>query len=183
MVTKWGFSSKLGVQYLDDKEKFSGETQSIIDTEVRQLLDDSYARATTLLSAHKAELTLIAKALMEHETLSGAEVADVVKGKALNLRVRSQKASREPKPMPEQKKKKTVLPPVAVIPKPTVASHNIATPTPAPATVAAAPAPTAVAVATPPTAPTAVQRQSEKKSSPPNNSDTPIRGPPVAPPK
>jgi ATP-dependent metalloprotease len=167
MVTKWGFSSKLGVQYLDDKDKFSGETQSIVDTEVRQLLDDSYARASALLSAHKNELALIAKALMEHETLSGSEVADVVKGKALNLRVRSQKASREPKPMPDQKKKKPekVRPPTVAIPKPSV-------------TVAATPAtPTKSSPSIPVVASPPAQRQSDK-----GPTDTPIRGPPVSPP-
>lgn len=153
MITKWGFSNKLGVQYLDDKEKFSGETQSIIDSEVRRLLDESYARAKALLEKHRRELALVAEALMEHETLSGSEVADVVKGKKLNLRIRSQKASREPKPIPEQKKKKpTILPPVVPVPKPTV--------------------PATASTITPPS-----QSQTDKKSS----SNSPIRGPPVTP--
>jgi ATP-dependent metalloprotease len=167
MVTKWGFSDKLGVQYLDDKEKFSGETQSIIDTEVRKLLDDSYTRAKNLLQNHKKELALVAEALMEHETLSGSEVADVVKGKKLNLRIRSQKASREPKPIPEQKKRKpTILPPVVPVPKPAVsatASTIASVTTPAAATPASSQA----------TTPATVQSQTEKKSA--------IRGPPVAP--
>lgn len=114
MVTKWGFSSKLGVQYLDDKEKLSGETQSMVDNEVRKLLDDSYARAKSLLENHQKELKLIAEALIEHETLSGSEVADIVKGIPFNLRNRSQKASREPQPMPEPKRKNPLIPPVVL---------------------------------------------------------------------
>lgn len=158
MVTKWGFSTKLGVQYLDDKEKFSGETQSIIDSEVRRLLDESYVRAKNLLQTHKKELALVAEALMEHETLSGSEVADVVKGKPLNLRVRSQKASRDPKPIPDQKKKKPIIPPVP-LPKPTV-----------------------TATASTATSPPSLQNQNEKKSSSSSTgTKTPIRGPPVTP--
>ena len=105
MVTKWGFSSKLGVQSIDDKDtSYSSETQSIIDSEVRQLLNDSYHRAKTLLEKNRSQLTRIAEALIEHETLSGAEVAAVANGKAINLRNRSQKASRESKVLPLPKK-------------------------------------------------------------------------------
>jgi ATP-dependent metalloprotease len=182
MITKWGFSQKLGVQYLDDKEKFSGETQSIIDSEVRRLLDESYSRAKTLLQTHKKELALVAEALMEHETLSGSEVADVVKGKALNLRIRSQKASRDPKPIPEQKKKKPILPSPAAagvpvvkpgVPKPTVPA-TASTKAPVAAVVPATVASPATAAAT---ENVAVQSQTEKKAP----SNAPIRGPPVTP--
>ena len=34
MVTKWGMSDKVGLFYVDEKEKQSGEFQGIIDTEV-----------------------------------------------------------------------------------------------------------------------------------------------------
>ena len=104
MVTKWGFSTKLGIQFIDDKEKYSGETQTIVDTEVRQLLSDSYSRAKTMLETHRKKLNLIAEALIEHETLSGSEIADIAKGKKLDLRNRSQKPSREAKVLPPSKK-------------------------------------------------------------------------------
>eukprot|EP00602_Paraphysomonas_sp_CaronLab_P003097 CAMPEP_0185032972 /NCGR_PEP_ID=MMETSP1103-20130426/21540_1 /TAXON_ID=36769 /ORGANISM="Paraphysomonas bandaiensis, Strain Caron Lab Isolate" /LENGTH=629 /DNA_ID=CAMNT_0027569077 /DNA_START=373 /DNA_END=2262 /DNA_ORIENTATION=- len=106
MITKWGFSSKLGIQYMDDKDKFSGDTQTIVDQEVRKLLEESYNRAKTLLETHRKELGLIANALLEHETLSGSEVVDISKGKPLNLRLRSQKASREATPIPPSKRPK-----------------------------------------------------------------------------
>jgi ATP-dependent metalloprotease len=104
MVTKWGFSTKLGIQFIDDADKSSGETQSIVDSEVRLLLSDSYTRAKTLLENNRKQLNRIAEALIEHETLSGSEVADVAKGKTINTRSRSQKASRDPKALPSSKK-------------------------------------------------------------------------------
>lgn len=114
---------------MDDKDKFSGETQNIVDTEVRKLLDESYARAKHVLETHRKELNLIANALIEHETLTGAEVVTVSQGKPLDLRERSQKASREPKPIPESKRssresqKASKLPPKLSSP-PAVASAD-----------------------------------------------------------
>uniref|UniRef100_A0A7S1BV13 AAA+ ATPase domain-containing protein n=1 Tax=Corethron hystrix TaxID=216773 RepID=A0A7S1BV13_9STRA len=80
MVTKYGFSGKLGKVHHDGKqgEKASEETRAIIDAEVRRLLDESYARATELLKKHKKEHVMLAEALMEYETLTGDEVRDLV---------------------------------------------------------------------------------------------------------
>ena len=36
MVTKWGMSDKVGLFFVDEKEKQSGEFQQLIDDEVRQ---------------------------------------------------------------------------------------------------------------------------------------------------
>ena len=57
---------------------------------------DSYARATEVLTAHKGELELIANGLMEFESLSGSELVDLTKGVQPSKGVRSQKPSREP---------------------------------------------------------------------------------------
>ena len=104
MVTQWGFSSKLGIQYNGDpKDKMSGETQALIDNEVRELLNDSYARATNMINEHKRELKYIANALIEHETLSGSEIRDVANGYKVNLHKRSQAPSRHPIVLPSAK--------------------------------------------------------------------------------
>ncbi|CAE7496610.1 FTSH4 [Symbiodinium microadriaticum] len=132
MVTKWGFSSKLGVQSIDDKDThYSGETQTIIDSEVRQLLSDSYTRAKTLLETNRKQLTRIAEALIEHETLSGAEVAEVAKGMPINTRQRSQKASRESKALPLPKKPSPPRSgggPVDISSRPATVSSSLKTP-------------------------------------------------------
>lgn len=103
MVTKYGLSTKVGVVFLD--EKMGGETMKNVDEEVKKLLEDSYARATKVLSTHKKELELIANGLMEYESLSGSELVDLTKGKQPSKTLRSQKPSREPMVIPLSKAK------------------------------------------------------------------------------
>lgn len=131
MVTQWGFSSKLGIQYNgDSKEKMSGETQTIIDNEVRQLLNDSYTRAKNMINEHKRELKYIAHALMEHETLSGSEIRDVANGYKINTLKRSQDPSRKPlvlpsaKKIPQIKPTQKIAPPAAAAPVSPATHHS-----------------------------------------------------------
>jgi ATP-dependent metalloprotease len=85
MVLRYGMSDKLGpVSFSpDDVPLLSSETRLLLDTEVRALLDLSYARAKANLKAHEKELHLLAAALLEHETLTGDECKLVVQGKKL----------------------------------------------------------------------------------------------------
>lgn len=79
MVTKFGMSDKLGhVTY--DKANESPATRALIESEVRRLLDESYARAKALLRSREAELHRLAEALIKHETLTGEEVMMAAKG-------------------------------------------------------------------------------------------------------
>ena len=93
MVTQWGFSDKLGrVAYGDNQEEVflghsvartqnvSEETAQLIDAEVRRLIDEAYAAATTILTKNKKAWIAIAEGLLEYETLSGDELAQIVKG-------------------------------------------------------------------------------------------------------
>ncbi len=75
MVTKYGFSEKVGILYVDDKDfKATGQVQNDIDDEVGALLAASYARAKKLLETHRRELDLVAAGLLVYESLSGGEV-------------------------------------------------------------------------------------------------------------
>lgn len=103
MVTKYGFSDKVGVMYVDDKAKIGGSTTKDIDDEIKALVSASYARASQILNTHKKELELIANGLLEYESLSGGEVVDLSLGKKLDLVKRSQKPSREMKVLPGKK--------------------------------------------------------------------------------
>jgi len=93
MVTEWGMSEKLGmIAYgSNDQEVFLGHsvTQSKniseatareIDSEIRTIIDDAYARAKHTLQTHIEELHALAKGLLEHETLSGDEIRLVIRG-------------------------------------------------------------------------------------------------------
>jgi len=83
MVMQWGMSDKVGIVFHKSRDDASPAQQAIIDEEVQKILTDSYARATQLLKTHRKELDLIAHALMDKETLSGAEISDILAGRAL----------------------------------------------------------------------------------------------------
>jgi len=93
MVTRWGFSDKLGnVAYGDNQEEvflghsvarqqnISEETAQIIDDEVRRLIDEAYTEAKRILTEKKREWTAIAEGLLEYETLTGDEIRQIMAG-------------------------------------------------------------------------------------------------------
>jgi cell division protease FtsH len=97
MITEWGMSDKLGrVRYsANEQEVFLGHsvtqsknvsegTASVIDDEVRRLVQDGEATAKAILKKKRNDLHVVAKALLEYETLSGDDVAQLLKGKQLN---------------------------------------------------------------------------------------------------
>ncbi|KAF5831911.1 cell division metallo proteinase protein [Dunaliella salina] len=95
MVTKYGFSSRLGqvsLDYDDNGASMSSETRSIVEAEVKKLLSEAYERSSTLLKQHARELHALASALIESETLSGEQI------KALLSDVRSKPQTPEDQP-------------------------------------------------------------------------------------
>ena len=97
MVTRWGYSEKLGlVSYGDNQEEVflghsvsrtqnvSEATANIIDAEVKRLVQAGYAEAKRILTEKLADLHTLAKALLEYETLSGDEIIGALKGVAPN---------------------------------------------------------------------------------------------------
>ncbi|KAK5849931.1 hypothetical protein PBY51_014228 [Eleginops maclovinus] len=84
MVTRFGMSDKLGVMTYKDVTKQSPETQAAIEQEVRVLLQDSYARAKSLLKTYSKEHKMLADALLAHETLDAKEIQNVLEDKSLD---------------------------------------------------------------------------------------------------
>jgi len=93
MVTRWGFSDKLGhVAYGENQEEVflghsvartqnvSEETAQIIDAEVRRLIDEAYKSAMDILKRKKKEWIAIAEGLLEYETLTGDEIKQLIAG-------------------------------------------------------------------------------------------------------
>jgi ATP-dependent metalloprotease len=79
MVTRYGFSKKVGVVFHDlDENGTAAETRACIDAEVKRITDSSYQRAKELLTKHKKEHKLLAECLLEFETLTGEEVRNIV---------------------------------------------------------------------------------------------------------
>ncbi|WP_102830037.1 ATP-dependent zinc metalloprotease FtsH [Bartonella bovis] len=94
MITRWGFSEMLGnVAYGDNQDEVflghsvartqnvSEETARMIDMEVRRLIDDAYKSATKVLTTKKKQWFALAQGLLEYETLTGAEINEVIAGK------------------------------------------------------------------------------------------------------
>lgn len=88
MVGQYGMSEKLGpVEYLRRYKDLSTETRSMVEVEVKKVLDESYHRVRELLLSKRKELDLLAKALVEYETLDKAEVDKVLRGEKLVGRI------------------------------------------------------------------------------------------------
>lgn len=97
MVTKLGMSSKVGPVYIKDQEKklMSPETNHAIESEVRTLLEESYARAATVLRENQSQLHKLAQALLKYETLNVDEIERVIRGDPLIEKEFEMKAERE----------------------------------------------------------------------------------------
>jgi len=91
MVTQYGMSDKLGmVQYGDNDEfvflgremgrakVYSEDTAREIDAEIKRIIDEQYQVAKDLITTHIDKLELIAKSLLEYETLEGSQVQEIV---------------------------------------------------------------------------------------------------------
>ncbi|KAI1110957.1 peptidase family M41-domain-containing protein [Nemania sp. NC0429] len=84
MVASLGMSAKLGnMEYGSRYDTLSSETKAQVEAEVQRTVNEAYERARKLLTDHRQELDLLAKALVDYETLSKEEVEKVIKGQSL----------------------------------------------------------------------------------------------------
>ncbi len=84
MVTQLGMSETLGNVNLDKVyERLSTETRVQVDREVRRLIEEGRIRATKILTERRKDLDVLAKALVEYETLNKEEIEKVLKGEKL----------------------------------------------------------------------------------------------------
>jgi len=68
----------LGEDLMNAQRDYSDDTARVIDEEIELLLRGQEERATNLLNLHRRGLDLVAKALLEKETVDGAEVGRLV---------------------------------------------------------------------------------------------------------
>ncbi len=93
MITEWGMSEKLGrLRYNNDSEEvflghsvaqsknLSDSTAKLINEEVRSLAEEAENNCRKILQDNIEELHIVAKGLLEYETLSGDEIKDLIKG-------------------------------------------------------------------------------------------------------
>lgn len=84
MVTQMGMSDELGnVDLHSDFNRLSAHTKEKIEVEVRRIIEESKQRACDLLTARRKELDLLAKGLVQYESLTKDEMEKIVKGEKL----------------------------------------------------------------------------------------------------
>jgi cell division protease FtsH len=87
MVCEWGMSDKMGPLTFGKAEEhiflgrevsrpkdYSEETAILIDSEIKRIVTDCAARARQLLDTNLEKLHILARALLERETLDGEEI-------------------------------------------------------------------------------------------------------------
>jgi cell division protease FtsH len=93
MVCNWGMSDDLGMVLYGEEDgyvflgkemgrnnrSYSEQTAQRIDAEVKKIIDEGYNIAADIIQSNRDKLQMIAEALLEHETLDGSQVEDIVK--------------------------------------------------------------------------------------------------------
>jgi cell division protease FtsH len=94
MVTKWGFSEKMGTIKFDDEDEnpflgrsagqkkriFSEETAKKIDEEVKGIIQSCYEKAGTILASNLDKLHMMAESLLKYETIDQDQISDIMAG-------------------------------------------------------------------------------------------------------
>lgn len=110
MVTEWGMSPELKNVYFGGEQEvfigrdyqtqasYSDEVASIIDKEIRKIVDTAYERALTTIRENEDKLHVMVALLFQHETIYGDEVDLIMEGKTveeITAYIENKKAKRE----------------------------------------------------------------------------------------
>ncbi len=91
MVCDWGMSGLGPLTYGENRDhvflgreitrtqNYSEETARRIDQAIRQIVDDQYRRAKDIIAEHRQALDTAAQALIEHETLEGKHIHEILR--------------------------------------------------------------------------------------------------------
>jgi ATP-dependent Zn protease len=87
MVCRYGMSDAFGFQSFiepnpyaleESPPPYSQKTAEAIDAEVKRLVDEAYAKAAKLIEENRDKLELLAKTLLEKETMDGRDVEQLL---------------------------------------------------------------------------------------------------------
>jgi len=94
MVTQWGMSDELGTMVYGENEgevflgrsvtthkSVSEATMQKVDAEIRRIIDQQYRVARKILEENRDKVEVMAKALLEYETLDADQIGDIMSGK------------------------------------------------------------------------------------------------------
>ncbi len=96
MVTRYGMSESLGTMVYEDAEQdayygrmasktVSEATQQKVDTEIRSILDAQYGLSRKLLEENRDKVEMMAKTLLEWETIDADQINDIMEGREPRL--------------------------------------------------------------------------------------------------
>jgi cell division protease FtsH len=96
MVTRYGMSESLGTMVYEDTEQdayfgrmsaktVSEATQQKVDLEIRSILDGQYALSRRLLEENREKVEMMAKTLLEWETIDADQIDDIMEGREPRL--------------------------------------------------------------------------------------------------
>ncbi|MBM3909194.1 MAG: cell division protein FtsH, partial [Firmicutes bacterium] len=110
MVTEYGMSSLgpiqyesntgsvfLGRDYNSTQKNFSTQVAFEIDKEVRKIIDDAHLEARRILTEKKQDLILIAKTLLEKETITAEEISSILANKPVEEETKKTRKKKEDK--------------------------------------------------------------------------------------
>ena len=93
MVMRYGLSDALGpIEYGENQEEvflghsvarqqnISEATAQKVDNEIHRIIDDCYEKAKAILTEKRSDLDVLARGLLEYETLTGDEIIALLKG-------------------------------------------------------------------------------------------------------
>ncbi len=109
MVTQYGMSSLgpiqyerdqgsvfLGRDYNNTQKNFSNQVAFEVDQEVRKIIDEAHKKALEIIRKYKEDVELIAKALLEKETLNAEDISYLIENRHLPLDETEQETKVEP---------------------------------------------------------------------------------------
>jgi cell division protease FtsH len=95
MVTQWGMSDALGPMVYGENEgevflgrsitthkNVSEATMQKVDTEIRRIIDEQYARARKIIEDNRDKIEVMSKALLEWETIDAEQIDDIMAGRS-----------------------------------------------------------------------------------------------------
>ncbi|MCK5360078.1 MAG: cell division protein FtsH, partial [Gammaproteobacteria bacterium] len=94
MVVRWGMSDLMGTRVYGENESevflgrdvtthknLSNATAELVDKEIRRIVDEQYSRARQIVEENKDKMEVMAKALLEWETIDADQIDAIMDGK------------------------------------------------------------------------------------------------------
>jgi len=94
MVVRWGMSDVLGTRVYGENESevflgrdvtthknLSDSTAELVDKEIRRIIDEQYTVARNIIEENRDKMEIMAKALLEWETIDAEQIDDIMEGK------------------------------------------------------------------------------------------------------